>query len=225
MSRVSRPFRPGYQPTEPSVSFYRYDRSSAMFAICSVVAALVLPTQQLAAVRTRSSSIILQHSKGWDGFGKGEFKFYDGFDKFMTPFPDEDRVQFPEMFRLPEQVYEVSLERPLGIAFEEVAPGKGVLVDYLVEGGNAEKSGVIKPGDVLIAVTAIKVFGARWERKLLPAKFMEFDQIMGAVGSNEPRWGAKDVILQFERPGADQQKVAEFQKFFEIPYDHVFRSQ
>ena len=195
-----------------------------MIHLSTVAAALVLPTRQL-AVSPRSSSIVLQHSKGWDGFGKGEFKFYDGFDKFMTPFPDEDREQYPEMFCLPDDVYEVSLERPLGIAFEEVLPGQSVCVDYLVEGGNAEKSGVIKPGDILIAVTAIKVFGARWERKLVPAKFMEFDQIMGAIGSNEPRWGAKNVILQFERPGADQQKVAEFQSFFEIPYDHVFRSQ
>lgn len=174
----------------------------------------------------RARNLVLQHSKGWDGFGKGEFKFYDGFDKFMEPFPDEDRDEYPEMFRLPKGVYEVAVQRPLGIAFEEVQPGQGVLVDYLVEGSNAEKTGAIKPGDVLIAVTAVKVFGARWERKLVNCKFLDFDMIMGAIGSNEPQWGAKNVVLQFQRPSeSDNAEVAEFQKFFEIPYDHVFRSQ
>ena len=50
------------------------------------------------------------------------------------------------------------LERPLGIAFEEIVPGRGVQVDYLVEEGNAALSGAIKPGDTLYAVTAVKVF-------------------------------------------------------------------
>ena len=29
------------------------------------------------------------HSKGWDGFGKGPFKYYNNFDAFMSPFPAE----------------------------------------------------------------------------------------------------------------------------------------
>ena len=52
---------------------------------------------------------------------------------------------------------QVSLPKPLGIAFEEVQPGQGVVVDYLVEESNAEKCGQIQPGDVLIAVSAFKV--------------------------------------------------------------------
>jgi len=51
----------------------------------------------------------------------------------------------------------VSLPKPLGIAFEEVVAGQGVVVDYLVEESNAEKCGKIQPGDILIAVTAFKV--------------------------------------------------------------------
>ena len=51
----------------------------------------------------------------------------------------------------------MSLPKPLGIAFEEVQPGQGVVVDYLVEGSNAEQCGRIQPGDILIAVTAYKV--------------------------------------------------------------------
>lgn len=93
----------------------------------------------------------------------------------MAPFPDEDREQYPEMFKLPDGVYEVALERPLGIAFEEREPGRGVVVDYLVEGGNAEASGVIQPGDILIATTAVKVIGAKWEVRLIPAIDLNFD--------------------------------------------------
>ena len=176
--------------------------------------------------RTRCSNPCMQHSKGWDGYGKGPFKFYNDFDSFMAPFPDEDREMYPEMFKLPDGVYEVALQRPLGIAFEEVAGGlpQGVCVTECVEGGNAAKSGKIQPGDVLIAVTAVKVFQARWERKLIPCTTLEFDTIMGAIGSNQPQWGAKDVVLQFMRPAdADPKKIREHLDFFEIPYDHVFK--
>ena len=42
-------------------------------------------------------------------YGKGLFRFYVGFDEFMKPFPDEDREEYPEMFKLPDGCYEVSL--------------------------------------------------------------------------------------------------------------------
>ena len=168
----------------------------------------------------------MQHSKGWDGFGKGPFKFYNSFEETMRPFPDEDREMYPEMFKLPDGVYEIALQRPLGIAFEEneCDTPAGVCVKECVEGGNAELSGKIQPGDKLIAVTAVKVFQARWERKLLPSNELPFDTIMSAIGSNEPKWGANNVVMQFERPGeSDPAKVVEYLKFFAIPSDHVFR--
>mmetsp|Transcript_59270 Transcript_59270/g.156043 ORF Transcript_59270/g.156043 Transcript_59270/m.156043 type:complete len:210 (-) Transcript_59270:766-1395(-) len=191
------------------------------------VAAFSVPSQQQLrpSSSSRHSAAVAQHSQGWDGFGKGPFKFYNDFDSFMSPFPDEDREEYPEMFILPKGVYEVSLQKPLGIAFEETEPGRGVLVDYLVEDGNAAKSGKIQPGDVLILVTAVKVFGPRWERKLLPAIDMPFDVTMAAIGSNEPRYQARDVVMQFMRPSeADEAEVRKFIDFFEIPYDHVFRT-
>ena len=69
----------------------------------------------------RHTATRAQHSKGWDGFGKGPFKYYNNFDAFMAPFPDEDREMYPEMFSLPKGVYEISLPKPLGIAFEVTA--------------------------------------------------------------------------------------------------------
>ena len=75
--------------------------------------------------------------------------FYAGFDAWAAEYPQEDRDAYPELFKLPKDCYEVILEKPLGIAFEENDDG-GVVVDYLVEGGNADKDGTIKPGDVLL---------------------------------------------------------------------------
>mmetsp|Transcript_12120 Transcript_12120/g.18266 ORF Transcript_12120/g.18266 Transcript_12120/m.18266 type:complete len:149 (-) Transcript_12120:103-549(-) len=143
----------------------------------------------------------------------------------MAPFPDEDREMYPEMFRLPDGVYEVALERPLGIAFEERDDGRGVVVDYLVEGGNAEASGVIQSGDILIATTAVKVIGAKWEVRLIPVLELGFDTIMSAIGSNEPKWlqpvnGKYLVYLQFQRPkDADPEEVKRHLEFFTPPSD------
>jgi len=108
---------------------------------------------------------------------------------------------------------------------QEQEPGRGVLVDYLVEGGNAANSGMIQPGDVLILVTAVKVFGARFERKIVPAGDFDFDTVVSAISSNEPRYGARDVVLWVQRPGeADQAQVDRFLEFYQIPFDHVFRT-
>jgi len=178
---------------------------------------------------TRAGHAAMQHSKGWDDFGKPPFNFYKGFEEFMAVFPDEDRESYPDMFKMPEGCYEVSLPKPLGIAFEEVVAGQGVVVDYLVEESNAEKCGKIQPGDILIAVTAFKAPSAmsRHERKLIPCRTLPFDTIMGAIGTNAPP-RCKDVVLQFMRPkdapGPTSLIVIDrFLEFFEVPLDHVFR--
>ncbi|KAL3787153.1 hypothetical protein ACHAW5_004723 [Stephanodiscus triporus] len=153
-------------------------------------------------------------------FGKGKFRFYDGLDSYMKPFPDEDRQLYPEMFRLPKGVYEVRLSRPCGIVFEEIEPNRGVYVQDLVEGGNAANEGTLKEGDVLVGVTAIQISGAKWERRLIPARRFGFDLAVNAIGSNEEKWGCNDVILLVERPGeADGIEVDRFLEFFEPPAD------
>ena len=191
-------------------------------AITPVVGHAAMP------ISGRTSSPVMQHSKGWDGFGKGPFKYYSDFNSFMAAFEDEeDRAAYPEMFALPPGVYEVETPRPLGIAFEEIVGGqpKGIKVDYLVDDGNAAQAGKIQPGDILLATTACKEIGPRYERKLLPCIDMEFDIIMGAIGSNEARYRCNGVVMMFMRPAeADEPKVREWLKFFDIPSDHVFRT-
>lgn len=159
-------------------------------------------------------------------FGKGVFKFYRSFDDFMSPFPEEDKAAFPEIFTLPKGTYEVSLDKPLGIIFEEIELGKGLFVQELVEGGNAELSGKVKVGDNLVGITAVKIVGAKFERRLIPCRGFDFDTMVGAVGSNDPKWGCNDVVLLLERPDeADRVEVDKFLEFFEPPFDSAWKQQ
>jgi|AntRauTorckE5430_2_1112549.scaffolds.fasta_scaffold03771_5 hypothetical protein len=186
----------------------------------------------IAGKATGSSSTELNQIKvpgmwnNGNSYGKGQFRFYKSFDSWMSPFPEEDREAFPELFKIPKGVYEFSMLKPLGIIFEEIQIGKGVVVQDLVEGGNAESMGVLQPGDILLAVTAIKVVGAKWERRLIPAKDLSFDTVVGAIGSNEQKWGCEDVVLQFLRPDEveDMTKVDEYLSFFNPPGDSAWRT-
>jgi hypothetical protein len=161
-----------------------------------------------------------------NNYGKGQFKFYKSFEDWMSPFPEEDRELYPEIFTLPKGVYEVSMQKPLGIVFEEMEIGKGVYVMDLVEGGNADREGKIQKGDVLIGVTAVKVIGAKWERRLLPAKDLSFDTVVNAIGSNESKWGCEDVVLQFMRPHEiiNEDRLEEHLSFFNPPGDSAWRT-
>mmetsp|Transcript_2726 Transcript_2726/g.5086 ORF Transcript_2726/g.5086 Transcript_2726/m.5086 type:complete len:253 (-) Transcript_2726:181-939(-) len=159
-------------------------------------------------------------------YGKGPFRFYKNFDSWMSPFPQQDRDMYPEIFTFPKGVYEISMVKPLGIIFEEIQVGKGVYVVDLVEGGNAERMGTIQRGDVLVGITAVKVIGAKWERRLIPAKDLSFDTVVGAIGSNDEKWSCEDVVLWFMRPEEveDVSKVDDFLMFFNPPGDSAWRT-
>jgi len=154
-----------------------------------------------------------------NAYGKGDFRFYKSFDEWMSPFT-ADKDAYPELFSLPTVVYEAILDKPLGIVFEEIEIGKGVFVQDLVEDGNAKDDGTVQIGDELIGITAVKVSGAKWERRMLPATTFDFDTVVGAIMSNEDKWGCADVVLQFKRPGeCDEEKVKTHLEFFEPPVD------
>lgn len=154
-------------------------------------------------------------------FGNGQFKFYNDFDDWMNAFPDEDRQAYPELFNFPKGAYEVKLTKPLGIVFEEIDAGRGLYVKELVEGGAAARLGTIQPDDILVGITAVKIVGAKWERRLIPSKKFDFDTMVGAIESNNPKFGCNDVVLVFERPSeSDSVKVDKFMEFFEPPFDN-----
>lgn len=190
---------------------------------------------QLPLVTSQRSRRLTQYATAVDtsfmwnaglNFGKGPFKFYSGFNEWMSAFPDEDRREFPDVFNLPKGTFEVRLQKPLGIVFEEIDAGRGLYVQDLVEGGNAEIEGSIKPNDVLVGITAVKIVGAKFERRLIPCRFFDFDTMVGAVSSNEPKWSCSDVIMVFERPGeANSEEVQAFMQFFEPPFDNPWKQQ
>ena len=177
-----------------------------------------------AAVRRHSVALEgINTSFMWNAgldFGKGDFAFYSNFDRMMSVFPDEDKEAYPELFQLPKGLYEVRLTKPLGVVFEEIDAGKGLYVQDLVEGGNAMREGTIQKGDVLVGITAVKIVGAKYERRLIPARRFDFDTMVGAIESNTPKFGCDDVMLMVQRPSeADEEKIEEFMKFFEPPFD------
>jgi hypothetical protein len=50
--------------------------------------------------------------------------------------------------------------------------------------------------------------------------------MVGAVGSNDPRFGGNNVILVFERPGdSESREVDIFMRFFEPPFDNPWKQQ
>lgn len=108
--------------------------------------------------------------------------------------------------------YTVRLAKPLGIMFEEIALAKpeGVVVTGLVEDSNAEKDGRILVGDKLLRVSAVSFGGQKplvaigsgsqftaFSRDLIPCMSLDFETIMGAIRSNEGRYGYTDVVLEF----------------------------
>ena len=137
----------------------------------------------------------------------------------MDVFPDEDRQASPEIFQLPKGLYEVRLPKPLGIVFEEIDSGSGLYVQDLVEGGNADREGTVQKDDVLVGITAVKIVGAKFERRLIPCRGFDFDTMVGAIESNDPKWGCYDVVLMMERPSEiDKKAVDDFMEFFEPPF-------
>jgi len=203
-------------------------RSSCLLLLstwCGLARALVCAPARPAAVRRAVPARM--------DFGDS---FYEGFDKWAAEYPQIDRDTYPELFKLPDKCYEVILDKPLGIAFEEGEDG-GVVVDYLVEDGNAAKDGTIQPGDVLLATTAAMAIDVKYERKLIPSRYLDFDTIMAAIGTNEPRYHKKrknDVILQFARPGAPYESdgdpyeggkrgINDYVKSLEFPPDSPWR--
>lgn len=203
--------------------------------LCLSVSAFVGPLQPVA--RTVESRTFLSSSTKstfdtsfmWNrglSYGKGQFKFYKSFDNWMSVFPADDRQSYPEIFTFPKGVYEVILKKPLGIVFEEIDSGTGVYVKDLVDEGNAQQQQRIRIGDVLVGITAVKVVGAKYERRLIPARKFDFDTMVGAIASNEPRFACEDVVLAFERPGeADSAEVDQFMAFFEPPFDNPWKQQ
>ncbi|KAG1663920.1 hypothetical protein FOA52_002236 [Chlamydomonas sp. UWO 241] len=117
----------------------------------------------------------------------------------------------------------VTLKMPTGLIFAQKGKGEPVTVDEVVPGGAADKNGRIAVGDVLAACSAVvfksgqsgaegataghgDVLYDKWDRIMFPCAGNEFKVVMDALKSNSPRWGIRDVVLVFQKPGQNGQE-------------------
>mmetsp|Transcript_20182 Transcript_20182/g.59914 ORF Transcript_20182/g.59914 Transcript_20182/m.59914 type:complete len:188 (-) Transcript_20182:751-1314(-) len=109
----------------------------------------------------------------------------------------------------------VTMRMPTGLVFIQKVAGGPVTVDEVKAGGEADKTGKVMVGDVLAACSAVtfkdgqsgdnaghgdRLFD-KWERIMIPTAGMEFKTVMDALKSNSPRWGYRDVVMVFQKPG------------------------
>mmetsp|Transcript_12588 Transcript_12588/g.27950 ORF Transcript_12588/g.27950 Transcript_12588/m.27950 type:complete len:221 (+) Transcript_12588:129-791(+) len=181
-----------------SVVSFTTTRSSARYIQTSILRTSTITSSHLSRVgaKTRGSSLSM-------GPPFGDV-YYRGFEKWCSAYAEQTRIDFPDVFRLPEGVYEVEIARPLGIVFEEVAADepRGVKVCELVPGGNAEACGLVGVGDLLIAATGTRQIGAKFERQLIQTDVLDYDTIISCIGSNIEKYGCSGPILQFLKAGS-----------------------
>lgn len=84
---------------------------------------------------------------------------------------------------------DVTLSRPLGLTLQGGVGGVGAVVDEVVGGGNAEKNGEIRAGDVLVAC------GSEGDDELWPCATELFDDILAVIAADPD----SNVSLRFDR--------------------------
>lgn len=82
--------------------------------------------------------------------------------------------------------YRITLSRPFGLGLAEMEGGAGVIIDALVVGGAAERTGLIAVGDMLLSIGDISCVG------------LPFDEVMGLIRD----FPLKKVPLMLERGSA-----------------------
>jgi C-terminal processing protease CtpA/Prc len=103
--------------------------------------------------------------------------------------------------------YTVSLSKPLGLVLEEDPKAGTIKIAEIVDGGNADKDGQVRVGDMLIATNGMTRMGPEQiygEIKVqtgetfvrLQARGERFETIMAAIGSIP---GNMKVELEFQR--------------------------
>ncbi|MEW5302274.1 MAG: hypothetical protein WDW36_005075 [Sanguina aurantia] len=110
----------------------------------------------------------------------------------------------------------VVLRQPVGIVFAQKKATGPVIIDELVAGGAAALSGKLAVGDILINCSAVVLktgmegkyeatgYGDtpfnNWDTINFPCEGQDFKSVMGALKSNNPRWGIFNVTMEFKKP-------------------------
>ncbi|KAJ9523867.1 hypothetical protein QJQ45_020069 [Haematococcus lacustris] len=134
-----------------------------------------------------------------------------------------------------EEEYTLTLRKPVGIAFAQKAVGEpgelsalvhhAVLVDEVIPGGIADKTGRVRVGDILTRCSAVVLkagtegqferegYGQRpydnFSKVMFDCRGQDFKSVMAALKSNNSRWGIMDVTLVFTRNGGAAEQPGE----------------
>jgi len=136
--------------------------------------------------------------------------------RYPPPQETETHILFPRI-QPPLSSLFVFFQKPLGLVLAEKGKGGAVFVEDVVAGGNADVSGKVQKGDLLIRCSATVLksdglsgsfeaegYGQRpytnWNRIMFDCRDKDFATVMSALGSNNERWGIFDVYLEFQRP-------------------------
>lgn len=113
-------------------------------------------------------------------------------------------------------VVKVTIKQPLGITLAENVSESLVFVESIDPGSNADKSGQVSVGDVLVGCSGVVLkeaklsgsfekegYGQRpydnWETVYFDCRGKKYETIMAALSSNNPRWGINTITLGLKK--------------------------
>ncbi|KAG2500596.1 hypothetical protein HYH03_001364 [Edaphochlamys debaryana] len=117
----------------------------------------------------------------------------------------------------PPDCVRVTLQKPIGVVFEQGRAGGPVFVSEVTPGGHAAKSGVVAVGDILTACSAVYLYKGtdallyahdgpeerpydKWEAIEFDCDGQDFKTVMAALHSNNTRLGKTDITLVLRKP-------------------------
>lgn len=113
-------------------------------------------------------------------------------------------------------VVRVTIKQPLGITLAENVPDNLVFVESIQPGSNADESGLISVGDILVGCSGVVLkeaklsgsfekegYGQRpydnWETVYFDCRGKQYETVMAALTSNNPRWGITTITLGLKK--------------------------
>mmetsp|Transcript_2501 Transcript_2501/g.6400 ORF Transcript_2501/g.6400 Transcript_2501/m.6400 type:complete len:174 (+) Transcript_2501:86-607(+) len=135
---------------------------------------------------------------------------------FLCAASSESSSEAPPASQPKTYSVEFSTRQPAGLVFAQKGGSTGpVYVDEITPGGQADKTGMIQTGDVLIRCSAMLLkdgtedklqkegYGQRlynnWERVNFDCRGQEFKHVMSALKSNSSRLMVPDLSMTFQR--------------------------
>lgn len=113
------------------------------------------------------------------------------------------------------KIVKVTIKQPLGIVLAEDVKNNCIFVEEIEPGSNAEEHDV-SVGDVLVGCSGVVLkeakfsgsfekegYGQRpydnWETIWVDTRGLQYETVMSALRSNNPRWGIRTITLELQK--------------------------